>query len=187
VNSLRFGGRSSVLQGFSEVWASKGVEVCSYSPPSNAGSWMCIALMLGITQWNGLLHPVACTMEELKRQVQSPSGVRPYATSTGQPLLGPSPPVMAPIAIAPKGVVKSGGSDPTVEVIVLDDHAATPREVPPVATAIISMAGVTGDTGSGDGMEPPANGEQPAPRMRGEASKVSEPVGTSSYPAEALT
>jgi hypothetical protein len=94
---------------------------------------------------------------------------------------------MAPIAIALEGVVKSGGSDPTIEVIVLDDHAATPREVPPAATATISMAGATGDTGSGDGMEPPANGEQPAPRMRGEASKVSEPVGTSSYPTEALT
>jgi hypothetical protein len=36
-------------------------------------------------------------------------------------------------------------------------------------------------------MEPPADGEQPTPRMRGEAGKVSEPVGTSSCPTEAST
>jgi hypothetical protein len=94
---------------------------------------------------------------------------------------------MAPIAIALEGAIKSGGSDPTIVVIVLDDHAATPWEVPLAATTTISVAGATGDTRSGDGMEPPTNGEQPTPRMRSKASKVSKPVGTSSYPAEALT
>jgi hypothetical protein len=63
-NSMRFGGKSSVLRGFSEVWVSKGVEVCSCSPPSNTGSWMFIALMLGFMQWDGLSHPIACTIEE---------------------------------------------------------------------------------------------------------------------------
>jgi hypothetical protein len=76
-NSLCFGGRRSVLQGFSEVWASKGVQERSCSPPSNAGSWMCIALMLDFTQWGGLSHLVACIMEEAEM-----SGPRPFWDQT---------------------------------------------------------------------------------------------------------
>jgi hypothetical protein len=94
---------------------------------------------------------------------------------------------MAPAAIAPEGAVQPGGSDPAVEVIVLDDDAATPWEVPPAATTAICAPGATGDTGSRDDTEPPTVGEQPMPRMHDKAGKVFEPVGTSSYPAEALT
>jgi hypothetical protein len=94
---------------------------------------------------------------------------------------------MAPTAIAPEGVVQPCGFDPAIEAIVLDDDAATPQEVPPTAAAAISVAGATGDTGSGEGMEPPADSEHPTPRMRGEAGKVFELVGTSSCPAEAST
>jgi ribosomal protein L21E len=36
-------------------------------------------------------------------------------------------------------------------------------------------------------MEPSADSERPMPRMQGKAGKVSELVGTSSYPAKALT
>jgi hypothetical protein len=89
--------------------------------------------------------------------------------------------------IAPKGAVRSGIFDPTVEAIVLDDDVATPWEVPLATAAAISAADETGDTGLGDGMGPPADSEQPTPRMQGEASEVSGLGGTSSCPAEALT
>jgi hypothetical protein len=135
----------------------------------------------------GFRTPSLAPWKRLKCQVQSPSGVGSCATSIGQPLLGMSSLVMALAAIAPEGVVQPGGSDPAVKVIILDDDADTTRGVPPTAAAAISVAGVTGDIGSGDDMEPPADGEQPAPRMRGEAGKVFEPVGTSSCPTEALT
>jgi hypothetical protein len=89
--------------------------------------------------------------------------------------------------IAQEGVVRSGISKPVVKAIVQDDDATTPREVPLAVTATISAADATGDTGSGDGMGPPADAEQPAPRTRGEADEVSGPVGMSSCPAGALT
>jgi hypothetical protein len=94
---------------------------------------------------------------------------------------------MAPGAIAPEGAVQPGGSNPAIEVIVLDDDATTPWEVPPAATTAICAAGAAGDTGSRDDMEPPADGEQPMLRMHDKADKVFEPLGTSSCPAEALT
>jgi hypothetical protein len=94
---------------------------------------------------------------------------------------------MVPAAIALEGAVQLGGSNPTIEFIVLDDDAATFREVPPAVVAAISAAGATSNTRSRDSMEPPADGEQLVPRMHDEAGKVSEPVGTSSCPAEAST
>jgi hypothetical protein len=94
---------------------------------------------------------------------------------------------MAHATITPEGMVQPGVSDPTVEAIVLDDDEATPWGVPPATAATISMAGKTGDTRSGDSMEPSADSERPMPRMRGEAGKVSKLVKMSSYPAKALT
>jgi hypothetical protein len=55
---------------------------------------------------------------------------------------------MVPAAIALEGAVQSGGSDPAVEFIVLDDDVATFREVPPAVVAAISAASVTGNIGS---------------------------------------
>jgi hypothetical protein len=65
---------------------------------------------------------------------------------------------MAPAAIALEGAVQPGVSDPAIKATVLDDDAATSREVPPATAATTSIAGATGDTGSGDDMGPPADG-----------------------------
>jgi hypothetical protein len=66
---------------------------------------------------------------------------------------------MAPAVITLEGAVQSGVSDPVAEGVILDDDATTPREVLPAAAASISAAGVTGYTGSGDDVGPPAGGE----------------------------
>jgi hypothetical protein len=94
---------------------------------------------------------------------------------------------MAPAAIALEGAVQPNIFDPAIEAIVLDDDAATPREVPPAATVAISIADATSDTRSRDDIGPPTNGVQHTPRMRGEANEVFELVGTSSCPTEAST
>jgi hypothetical protein len=94
---------------------------------------------------------------------------------------------MAPAAIALEGAVQRNVFDRAIEAIVLDDDAATPREVPAAATVAISIADATSDTGSRDDIGPPTDGVQPTPRMRGEADEVFELVGTLSCPAEAST